>query len=78
MFLKIKLIYEKSDFYYVDHAIETKDFIDYIYEDKNHLINFIFSGNSVIFTGNDNDDDGYVDANSEDIPENCTVFEKYN
>ena len=77
--LGVDLYYPENDYdyYYVDHAYDTKEFLDYIYEDKSHLINFIFNNNSIIFTGNDNSD-YYVDANSDKIPENCTVFEKGN
>lgn len=41
---------------YIDHAFETKEFVDSVLDSKERLIRYLF-GDSIIFTGNDNDDE---------------------
>lgn len=40
---------------YIDHGTETAEFVDAVCTDKNLLLSFLFSKNSVVMTGNDND-----------------------
>ena len=52
---------EKTVYYYdidgyIDHASETKEFLDAVLLDSNTLFRYLF-GDSMIITGNDNDDD---------------------
>lgn len=41
---------------YVDHSDELKEFLDFICENEDNLMNFLFSPLSFIRTGNDNQD----------------------
>lgn len=41
---------------YIDHGYELGDWVDRILNDEKLLINFLFNNDSVIETGNDNDD----------------------
>ena len=43
-----------SRWYYIDHGYETYDFVDAILADDDLLLQYLF-GDSVIYTGNDND-----------------------
>lgn len=47
--------------YYIDHAIEAKEFINAVCSNEERLIKYLFSDKSFILTGNDNDDDCNVD-----------------
>ena len=47
---------------YVDHGREAIDFVEAVCSDKHKLINYLFSEQSFILTGNDNDEIG-VDIN---------------
>lgn len=40
----------------LDHGREAKEFVDYIFENKENMWNFLFSDDSYVMTGNDNDD----------------------
>lgn len=51
---------------YVDHSDELREFLNDVCNDKNKLLNFLFSNLSFILTGNDNED-GDVDI-SVDYP----------
>lgn len=63
-----------SDYFYVDHASELLDFLEWIFQTKDHLIRFLFSPRSFIATGNDNSDEELDDEVNYDVER----FEKWN
>ena len=61
---------------YIDHSEETSEFVDSVMDSEDLLIKYLF-GNSVIITGNDNDDSfGEVMADSDF--KNYQIFYKGN
>lgn len=64
--IAIKNKYEqlKNDntYYYVDHSEELEDFFELVCNDEVLLMNFLFSPESFIATGNDNDDEELDDS----------------
>ena len=53
---KTEHLYYDLDYSYIDHAGETKKFVDAVLSDSEKLFRYLF-GDSFIITGNDNDDD---------------------
>lgn len=47
-----------DEYFYIDHGGELKDFLDDIFNDETLLMNYLFSPESFIATGNDNSDEG--------------------
>lgn len=39
----------------LDHGCEAKEFVDYIFDSKDNMYQFLFNDNSYVLTGNDND-----------------------
>ena len=75
--LGIELHYDNSNEWYgIDHVTETIEFLDYIYENKCHLISFIFNDDSCVYTGNDNEEN-YTDEKDIDTS-NLILFCKGN
>lgn len=66
-----------NDDYYIDHGVsELSDFLEDVLQDEDRLLRYLFSGQSVVVTGNDNSDetpDSY-DFDSNDFE----VYEKGN
>lgn len=64
---KIESEYRPGDFYfepvegrgyfYIDHGFELKDFVEKLFSDETLLMNYLFSPESFVSTGNDNDED---------------------
>ncbi len=52
---KTEHFYYDLDYNYIDHAGETKKFVDVVLSDSEKLFRYLF-GDSFIITGNDNDD----------------------
>ena len=48
-------MWDKEDYGYVDHAYEAAPFVQYLLENPDKLIVFLFDNNSYITTGNDNE-----------------------
>jgi len=80
---KIESGYRPGDFYfepvegrgyfYIDHGFELKDFVEKLFSDETLLMNYLFSPESFVSTGNDNsDDDVDVTTNAKNI-----LFEYY-
>ena len=61
---------------YIDHSSELCTFLYDVCFDKNKLLGFLFSENSYIETGNDNEDDDFPSEDYE--TENCIVYVKGN
>ena len=62
---------------YIDHSNETREFVDYVLENANNLLDYLFNGDSFVATGNDESDDDVLPYN--DINEdNYTIFWKGN
>lgn len=61
---------------YIDHAYGLITFVKEVCFDKNKLLGFLFSENSYIETGNDNEDDDFPSEDYE--TENCIVYVKGN
>ena len=61
---------------YIDHSDELIIFVKEVCFDKNKLLRFLFSENSYIETGNDNEDDDFPSEDYE--TENCIVYVKGN
>lgn len=61
---------------YVDHAYGLITFVKEVCFDKNKLLGFLFSENSYIETGNDNEDNDFPSEDYE--TENCIVYVKGN
>lgn len=55
--------FTEGDYYYIDHCSELVDFVTLVCHSERRLLRYLFSEESFIVTGNDNDDDGiYVDV----------------
>lgn len=52
---------EPNKCFYIDHSSELEDFIKQLCDDETFLMNYLFSPESFIATGNDNDDDETLD-----------------
>ena len=52
---KTEYFYYDLDYNYIDHAGETKKFVDAVLSDSEKLFRYLF-GDSFVITGNDNDD----------------------
>lgn len=61
---------------YIDHSNELITFVKEVCFDKNKLLGFLFSENSYIETGNDNEDNDFPSEDYE--TENCIVYVKGN
>ena len=61
----------------IDHGYETKEFVDYVFASKERMWNFLFSDDSFIQTGNDNDED-YEGIDLDDIKYDHEIFIKGN
>ena len=61
---------------YIDHVNQLDEWFDDLMKDDDKLIRFIFSDNSYIVTGNDNDDFGRPDVDEDE--DNVEVYWKYN
>ena len=61
---------------YIDHSSELCTFLYDVCFDKTKLLNYLFSENSYIETGNDNEDDDFPSEDYE--TENCIVYVKGN
>lgn len=61
---------------YVDHAEEAREFVDSVMDSDDLLIRYLF-GNSVIITGNDNDDSFDKEMSNNDF-KNYQIFYKWN
>lgn len=61
---------------YIDHAYELITFVKEVCFDKDKLLGFLFSENSYIETGNDNEDDDFPSEDYE--TKNCIVYIKGN
>jgi hypothetical protein len=53
---EIRTYLSPSNDCYVDHGDEAVDFVEAVCSDEKLLLNYLFSDNSFILTGNDNDD----------------------
>lgn len=53
-----------DEYFYIDHGGELKDFLEDIFNDETLLMNYLFSPESFIATGNDNSDEGLDDDTS--------------
>lgn len=51
---------------YVDHAYETRDFVEAVLNDEDMLLRYLFDG--VVYTGNDNQDC---------VPDGCDIADEY-
>lgn len=52
-------LYPKSEYgyyYYIDHGYELRDFVDTLLNNEEYLMNYLFSNESSVETGNDNED----------------------
>ena len=66
----------KHGYYYIDHSYDLQDFLNTVCNNEELLMNFLFSDGSFIETGNDNDDDEWIDFK---YPENVLLeYEKGN
>lgn len=64
---------KENGYYYIDHGFELKDFVEKLFSDETLLMNYLFSPESFVSTGNDNsDDDVDVTTNAKNI-----LFEYY-
>ena len=75
------IFYDKNkDYGYIDHSGELGDFLDYIFENEDHLLSYLF-GKSAIFTTNDNRDENieyHKFCEEYESKPNFIVFHKYN
>ena len=54
---------------YLDHGGDAKEFVDYVFNCKDNMWNFLFTEDSFVLTGNDNSEsDGHYDALNVDYP----------
>lgn len=63
-------------FYGIDHGDDTREFVDYVFANKERMWNFLFSDDSFVQTGNDNDD--YSGINFRNIKYDHEIFMKGN
>ena len=68
--------YLPEGFYGIDHGSGTREFVDYVFANKERMWNFLFSEDSFVQTGNDNED--YSGINLKDIKYDHETFEKWN
>lgn len=66
-----------DDFCYIDHVSSLYQWVDKIRNSEELLMMFLFSPDSIILTGNDNDGD-YPDVNDFDEDNYLDIEEKYN
>jgi len=61
--------YNTDCYYYVDHVSDSKEWLDAIYNDESMLLNYLFSADSFIITGNDNSEESeeYIKEHIDDI-----------
>jgi len=64
----------------VDHGYRTKNFVEFVLQDLDTLKRYLFSDNSYVVTGNDNDEECYVfdTINQEENNPDVDLFEKGN
>lgn len=62
--------------YGIDHGGETREFVDYVFASKERMWNFLFSEDSFVQTGNDNED--YEGVNLDNIKYDHEIFIKTN
>lgn len=67
-------IEKASRWWGIDHSYETIDFLNAVFEDEDLLLRCLFSGDSVVYTGNDNQDARY-DA-CDQAESNIVYFDK--
>ena len=59
---------EPNKYFYIDHSSELEDFIKELCDDETLLMNYLFSPESFIATGNDNDEEELdVETNAKNI-----------
>jgi hypothetical protein len=59
--------YEWLDYGYIDHGYELGEFLDAVLNDEDLLMRYLF-GDSVVYTGNDNQDS---------VPDGCDIADEY-
>ena len=52
----ISCTFTEGDYYYIDHCGELVDFVNSVCHSQKRLLKYLFSDESFIITGNDNDD----------------------
>ena len=68
--------YLPEGIYGIDHGSGTREFVDYVFANKERMWNFLFSDDSFVQTGNDNED--YSGINLKDIKYDHEMCEKGN
>lgn len=53
---------------YIDHSYETREFVEKVLSDEDMLMRLLFNNNSVVYTGNDNEEFDYA---------HCYIAEPY-
>ena len=66
--------------FYIDHDESLNEFIDYLFEDDERLLSFLFSKKSKVYIYNDNDDyEAIINDIKEQEKDNSTeIYYKYN